>query len=122
MVLIPESIAGAWAAGAWGDLGFLAEWILSGGPKELAKTDPVLCAHLTDGLAEIRRLGWDRKLDPVKLHRLEELLQCTLANHKIEGYELSVEEVSEVRRRLAQQFESIEIGPGNGTFRCRSEN
>lgn len=122
MVLIPESIAGAWAAGAWGDLGYLAEWIRSGVPEDLAKTDPVLFANLTGGLAEIRRLGWDRKLDPVKLHRIEDLLQTTLVNQKAEGHELTAEEVAEVRKRLAREFESVEFVRGTDVLGPRREN
>ena len=64
MVLFPHLIQRAWDDGECGSLADLAEWIAVGIPRDLARTDPVLCRNLRCGLREMLKLGWDKRLKP----------------------------------------------------------
>lgn len=57
-----EAIAGDYER--WGDLAYLAEYIAYDIDPVIERTDPTQFAHKTRGMAEIKRVGWDKKLKP----------------------------------------------------------
>lgn len=113
MVIHPEQLEQAWRAGEFGALGFAAEFMAHGVTGALRRTDPVLHGQLTRGLAEARLKGWPGRLDPARLHALENTLQQTLSNQAIEGIVLTAWEIAVVRRALAEQH-LRDGGPDSG--------
>jgi hypothetical protein len=103
MVIHLELIEQAWLAGEFGALGFAAEFMAHGITDTLQRTDPVLHGQLMRGLAEARLKGWPGRLDPARLHALENTLLQTLSNQAIEGIVLTAGEIAAVRRALAAQ-------------------
>lgn len=53
---------------------------------------------------------------------MEDLLQSTIANKTVGEHEVSAEEVAEVRRRLARDFESAEMVLEAGDLGHSEEN
>jgi|GEM_PF-5769438 len=69
-VMRPHHIAAVWEEAVsgnfelWGDLAYLAEYIAHGIDPVIAKTDPNQFARMTRGMAEIKKMGWDKRLKP----------------------------------------------------------